>query len=255
MKLLISLSLIFSFVVSADDHETPEYKYDVQANKAEYYIGKFNSNKDIDDLAAWYGKFAKWAEGKGDTYNAMTVALLQPYFHSDMASADVMWVNTWPGPSSQFKALETWITGGGAKLLESLPVTNSRQVDTWQWAISQPASADVGNMMYATYADCSLEEGYDMRQVYDMYMDFAIYAQSEGDTLGRKMIVPSAGYELPEGVDFIRLMYSSSISERGTNAELYFSKIGDSEASANLKGFSCTNARSYFGMSMRAPSE
>ena len=189
MKLLISLSLIFSFVVSADDHETPEYKYDVQANKAEYYIGTFNSNKDIDDLAAWYGKFAKWAEGKGDTYNAMTVALLQPYFHSDMASADVMWVNTWPGPSSQFKALETWITGGGAKLLESLPVTNSRQVDTWQWAISQPASADVGNMMYATYADCSLEDGYDMRQVYDMYMDFAIYAQSEGDTLEYHLLI------------------------------------------------------------------
>ena len=81
MKLLISLSLIFSFVVSADDHETPEYKYDVQANKAEYYIGSFNSNKDIDDLAAWYGKFAKSAEGKGDTYNAMNAALLQPYFH------------------------------------------------------------------------------------------------------------------------------------------------------------------------------
>jgi hypothetical protein len=162
-----------------------------------------------------------------------------------------MWVNTWPGPSSQFKALETWITGGGAKLLESIPVTNSRQVDTWQWAISQPTSVDAGNMMYATYADCSLEDGYDMRQVYDMYMDFAIYAQSEGDTLGRKMIVPSAGYELPEGVDFIRLMYSSSISERGTNADLYYSKIGDSEASANLKGFSCSNARSYFGMSIQ----
>ena len=28
MKLLLSISLIFSFVVSADDHETPEYKYE-----------------------------------------------------------------------------------------------------------------------------------------------------------------------------------------------------------------------------------
>jgi len=87
-----------------------------------------------------------------------------------------------------------------------------------------------------------------------MYKDFAIYAQSQGDTLGRKMIFPDAGYQLPDGVDFIRLMYSSSISERGTNAELYYSKIGDSEAAANLKGFSCTNARSYFGLSMRSPS-
>tara|TARA_B100000214_G_scaffold154272_1_gene110550 strand:- start:531 stop:1295 length:765 start_codon:yes stop_codon:yes gene_type:complete len=254
MKFLLSLSLIFSFMVIADDHETPEYKYEVEANKAEYYIGNFNSNKDIDDLVAWYGKFAKWAEGKGDTYNEMTVALLQPYFHSDMSSADVMWVNTWPSPSSQFNAMQTWITEGGPKLLESLPVTNSRQVDTWQWTISQPSSMAAGNMMYATYADCSIEEGYDARQVYDMYKDFAIYAQSQGDTLGRKMIVPDAGYQLPDGVDFIRLMYSSSISERGTNAELYYSKIGDSEAAANLKGFSCTNARSYFGLSMRSPS-
>ena len=254
MKFLLSLSLIFSFMVIADDHETPEYKYEVEANKAEYYIGNFNSNKDIDDLVAWYGKFAKWAEGKGDTYDEMTVALLQPYFHSDMSSADVMWVNTWPSPSSQFNAMQTWITEGGPKLLESLPVTNSRQVDTWQWTISQPSSMAAGNMMYATYADCSIEEGYDARQVYDMYKDFAIYAQSQGDTLGRKMIVPDAGYQLPDGVDFIRLMYSSSISERGTNAELYYSKIGDSEAAENLKGFSCTNARSYFGLSMRSPS-
>ena len=111
-----------------------------------------------------------------------------------------------------------------------------------------------GNMMYATYADCSLEEGYDMRQVYDLYKDIAIYAQSEGDTVGRKMIVPDSGVQLPEGVDFVRLMYSSSISERGTNADLFFSKIIDSEASTNLKGFSCRNARSYFGSAMRTSS-
>jgi hypothetical protein len=108
--------------------------------------------------------------------------------------------------------------------------------------------------MYATYADCSLEEGYDMRQVYDLYKDFAIFAQSQGDTVGRKMIVPDAGTVLPEGVDFVRLMYSSSISERGTNADLFYSKIADSEAAQNLKGFTCTNARSYFGSAMRASS-
>ena len=90
-----------------------------------------------------------------------------------------------------------------------------------------------------------------MRQVYDMYKDFAEYAQSQGDTIGRKMIVPSAGYMMPEGVDFIRLMYTSSISEMGVNADLYWSKIAESEASQNLKGFSCTNARTYFGPSMR----
>ena len=252
MKLLLSISLLFSFVVLADDHETPEYKYEPEVNKAEYYIGTFNSNKDINDLVEWYEKFAKWTSSTGDTYNSMTVGLLQPYFHTDMSTHDVMWVNTWPTPSAQFKGLESWVTGGGPKLLESLPVTNSRQVDTWQWVISEPSSLDAGNMMWATYADCSLEEGYDNRQVYDMYKDFAIYAQSQGDTVGRKMIVPDSGYSLPDGVDFIRLMYTSSISERGKNAELFYSKIAESEAAANLKGFSCTNARAYFGMSLKA---
>ena len=37
MKLIISLSLIFSFVVSADGHETTEYKYEPDMNQAEYY--------------------------------------------------------------------------------------------------------------------------------------------------------------------------------------------------------------------------
>ena len=77
----------------------------------------------------------------------MTVAILQPYFHSELDEVEVLWVNTWPTPSEQFNGLETWITGGGAKLLESLPVTNSRQVDTWQWVVSEPASTDAGNMM------------------------------------------------------------------------------------------------------------
>ena len=33
----------------------------------------------------------------------------------------------------------------------------------------------------------------------------------------------------------------------------FYSKIGDSEAAANLKGFSCSNASSYFGTAMRTP--
>jgi hypothetical protein len=61
--------------------------------------------------------------------------------------------------------------------------------------------------MYATYADCSLEEGYDMRQVYDMYKDFAVFAKAQGDTLGRKLLVVESGGQLLEGVNFVRLMY------------------------------------------------
>ena len=250
MKILYSLLI----TMSAFAYSQEEYKYEPEVNKAEYYLGTFNKGKDVEDLSAWYGKFAKWAEQKDGVYDSMTVAILQPYFHSNLAGIDVMWVNTWPTPSEQFKGLETWITGGGADLLKSLPVTNSQQIDTWQWTISQPASMEAGNMMYATYADCSLEEGYDLRQVYDLYKDFAIYAQSQGDTVGRKIIVPDSGVQLADGVDFVRLMYSSSISERGSNADLFYSKIMGSEASQNLKGFSCSNARSYFGAAMRTPS-
>ena len=252
MKYLFTLALTISFVVFAQEDE-PSYKYQPEGNKAEYYIGTFNKGKNIGDLASWYGKFAKWAEGQGDVYDNMTVAILQPQFHSNLGSVDAMWVNTFPTPGEQFTGMETWVTGGGAELLKSLPVTNSQQVDTWQWTISQPASMAVGNVMYATYSDCSLEEGYTNRKVYDLYKDFAIYAQSVGDTTGRKMIFPTAGAELPDGVDFVRLMYSSSISESGANADLFWDKIADSEASKNLKGFSCSNSRSYIGTAMRTP--
>jgi len=251
MKFLFTLALTMSFIAFAQEEES--YKYQPETNKAEYYIGTYNKGKDFDDLAEWYGKFAKWAEGQGDIYKNMTVAILQPQFHSNMGALDVMWVNTFPTLSEQFTGLETWVTGGGAKLLDSLPVTNSQQVDTWQWTLSQPASMVAGNVMYATYSDCSLEEGYTMRKVHDLYKDFAIYAQSVGDTTGRKMIVPTAGAQLPDGVDFVRLMYSSSISESGANAELFWEKIAESEANSNLKGFSCNNGRSYIGTAMRTP--
>ena len=86
MRYLLSLALTMSFFVIAQEDET-SYKYEPPVNKAEYYIGKFNKGKDVNDLAEWYGKFAKWAEGKDGVYDKMTVAILQPYFHSDMGSA------------------------------------------------------------------------------------------------------------------------------------------------------------------------
>ena len=49
--------------------------------KAEYYIGTFNKGKDVEDLSAWYGKFAKWAEEKDGVYDSMTVAFAA-LFHS-----------------------------------------------------------------------------------------------------------------------------------------------------------------------------
>ncbi|MDA8816173.1 hypothetical protein N9N68_03040 [Gammaproteobacteria bacterium] len=48
MKMLLTLSLVFSFGLFADGHdeETPKY----EANKAEYYVNVFKDGKDMDDL-------------------------------------------------------------------------------------------------------------------------------------------------------------------------------------------------------------
>ena len=248
MKLLISLSVIFTFVVSADDHETPEYKYEPEMNQAEYYIGHFNKGKDLEDLQNWYEKFAEWADKQGSTYDNMTVALLTPYFHNDLTSIDVIWANNWPDQVEQYAGLEAWVSGG-QKLLESLPVTNHTVTSTTQMVVSTPDSIEPGAMMMAVYSDCNLDEGVTLRTAYDSYKDFAIYAKSVGDTVGRKLIVPNAGYN--GDADFVRLLYTSSISAMGVNGKLYWDEIAESEAGNNLTGFSCSNPREYVGMSMR----
>ena len=159
MKLLLGLGLMLSFVISADDHETPEYKYEPEANKAEYFIGTYNQGKDLGDLIAWYGKFAKWAEGQDGAFDKMSTALLTPVFHSNLSSVEVMWSNNWPTPTDQFNGMQKWFLDGGPKLVESLPTSWSEAIDAWQWVVSEPASLEAGQMMYATYADCALEDG------------------------------------------------------------------------------------------------
>ena len=233
--------------------DAEEYKYDPNetSNIAEYYIGSYNKGKDLDDLVDWYDDFADFAAENGSVYDNMTVSILTPYFHNDLTTHDYMWVATFPSASEQFLGLETWVTGGGADLMKKLPVTNTQVVNTNQWNISSPSEMSPGDTAYANYSVCELEEGYNMRQVYDLYVDMAKYAQSIGDTVGRKMIVPLAGHTLPDGKDFVRLMYTSSISAMGVNAELFWDKIYDSEAAQNLKGFSCSNANAYVGTRMR----
>ena len=245
MKYILSFMLVFSINLFAEDSE---YKHEPEGNAAEYYIGHFNKGKDLDDLTKWYEKFSKWAEDKG-VYDDMSIAILTPYFHADLTSLDVMWVNNFPTQSAQYAALNVWMTQGGPELLKSLPVTNNRQISTYQWVISAPGESGEEDMMMAVYSDCKFDEGYEGRQVYDLYKDFAIYAQSQGDTVGRKMIFPQAGYD--GDADFVRLLYTSSIDSMGVNQELYWEKLEQSEAAQNLKGFSCSNPREYTGLPMR----
>tara|TARA_B100001123_G_scaffold298200_1_gene332577 strand:+ start:93 stop:836 length:744 start_codon:yes stop_codon:yes gene_type:complete len=245
MKYILSFMLVFSINLFAEDNE---YKHEPEGNAAEYYVGHFNKGKDLDDLTKWYEKFSNWAEDKG-VYDDMSIAILTPYFHADLTSLDVMWVNNFPTQSAQYAALNVWMTQGGPELLKSLPVTNNRQISTYQWVISAPGESGEGDMMMAVYSDCKFDEGYEGRQVYDLYKDFAIYAQSQGDTVGRKMIFPQAGYD--GDADFVRLLYTSSIDSMGVNQELYWEKLEQSEAAQNLKGFSCSNPREYTGLPMR----
>ena len=94
MRIFLTLSLVFTMGLIADHHEEAKYKYEPEANKAEYYIGTFNKGKDMEDLVEWHDETVDWMSDKGDTYKNMTTAILQPYFHSDMSAQDVVWVNT-----------------------------------------------------------------------------------------------------------------------------------------------------------------
>ena len=160
-----------------------------------------------------------------------------------------MWVNTWPGPVEQYAGLDMWMKEG-QELLEDLPSTNSAVIDTWQWVLSEPREMKAGNMMAAVYSECYLDEGVNMRMVYDLYKDFAIYAQENGDTVGRKLIVPSS--KTTSDADFHRLLYTSSVAEMGTNAALFWDKLSDSDAAKAMQGWECKNAVEYMGMAMRA---
>ena len=59
MRKLLILILAFSTFLVAED-----YKYEPVANKAEYFMGKFNKNKDMDDLLKWGDKFVDWMESR-----------------------------------------------------------------------------------------------------------------------------------------------------------------------------------------------
>ena len=50
MRIFLTLSLVFTMGLIADHHEEAKYKYEPEANKAEYYIGTFKKGKDMEDL-------------------------------------------------------------------------------------------------------------------------------------------------------------------------------------------------------------
>ena len=80
MKFLLSMSLIVSVFVYADDHNDEKPMY--EANVAEYYFSTFKDGKDMDDMMRWAEKWEKWAT-TGDAADANAdyrASMLIPYY-------------------------------------------------------------------------------------------------------------------------------------------------------------------------------
>ena len=78
MKKLFTLTLLFAFVLYADDHvESTGY----EPNVAEYYVSSFKDGKDMDDMMRWAAKWTKWAE-ESEALKDYRSAMLVPYYHS-----------------------------------------------------------------------------------------------------------------------------------------------------------------------------
>ena len=113
MRILLSLSLIVSFTVLADDHDSPEY----QPNVAEYYVSVFKDGKDMDDMMNWAKKWNKWASSS-DEFKDYTAALLVPYYHSGEDPHDFVWVGISPNPEAHFRGNDHWFNNGQKLLTE-----------------------------------------------------------------------------------------------------------------------------------------
>tara|TARA_Y100001970_G_scaffold262055_1_gene345799 strand:- start:4913 stop:5653 length:741 start_codon:yes stop_codon:yes gene_type:complete len=237
MKILFILIFSFSTILISQ-----EYEFEPIPNKAEYYSGKYNSGKDLQDLLKWADKFVDWTEGRS-SWDVMETVVFTPYYIEDLQKVDFVWLNLWPNASLQYKAIEDWIRSGG-KIFSSIPVTNHRVVDVWQWPISVPEGerSDIG---FVRFTDCSLKEGITMREAFDVYMRFAIKAKSTGDNMGRKMIMAPVGSGNID-FDYVYSLYANSPSEYGRNVDNFGENLqGTPEVEALNEISECSNGRIY----------
>lgn len=245
MKLLLTLSLVFSFGIVADGHEEDKPMY--EPNKGEYYMNVFKDGKDMDDLMKWSKEFAEWSS-KGEAAEAFKnyrAAILVPYYGNNLDTFDVIWVGTSPNPSEHYAGNDYWIKNGG-KLQAKLPVTFPQVIDTWQRTVSETPD---GNAEYVTYSDCTYGEGVTGEQMYDAYFAYAQAAKKLGDVAGRKMIWPTMGVdqEWSQNYDFVQAVYTSSIKAYGENWTNFWSsaeEMPEAVAMSDLGG-SCSNERSF----------
>lgn len=244
--IMASAILIASFSISAET-----YQYEPVDNKAEYYSGKFNDGKGMQDLVKWGNKWAKWTEGRED-WDSMQTVIFTPYYHNDITAQDYVWLNISPSSTVQYKAIDSWVRDGG-KLLSSLPVTNQRVVEAWQWPISIP-EGDNTETGYVRFTDCTLKEGVTTRKAFDVYKNFAMKARSTGDDMGRKMIFPASGIGNVD-FDYVYSLYGTSPTQYGKDIDNFDANLeGTDEVKALNEISECTNARSYTTLEIKSPS-
>ena len=244
MKNLLTLLIVFSSFIAAE-----EYKYEPVANKAEYYSGQFNKGKDMDDLLSWGEKFVEWMEDKS-AWDPMETVVFSPYFSDDMQRADYVWLNLWPSAGEQYAAIDQWLKEGGS-MLRTLPVTNQRVVDVWQWPISSP-DGEIGDFGFVRFTECTLKEGITMRKAFDTYKDLAKKAKSTGDNMGRKMIMAPTGageYDY----DYVYSLYANTPADFGKNVDNFGENLrGTPEVEALGDIAVCDNGRSYSTVRIKA---
>ena len=249
MNKLLFLVTFTAFSLSSGMLIAQEYKYQPEPNKAEYYFAKYKEGKDLSDFIGWVKGVEANILNKNSEYKNFEIALMQPYFHNDLTSHDVMFLGLWPNSTEQYKGLEYWAKNGAAAMA-LLPVVNVQVVDTWQWAISVPkGDMEVGAVRFSS---CKMKEGVTGRDMFDAYKDFAKAAQAKGDNLGRKMIFPASG---AEGVDFdfVYALYSATVSELGAAADNYWENINGSDEDKKLSELldGCFDYNTYIANKLR----
>ena len=240
MKLLLSISLLFSFSIFADNHDSD----DSQWNVAEYYVSAFKDGKDMDDMMKWAEKWNAWAN-ETDDLKDYTAALLVPYYHSGEQPHDFVWVGLSPNPEAHFKGNDHWFNNGGKLLAElnKILVTGLQTTYTWQRNVTQTPS---GQASYAVYSDCTLGEDVTADAFYEAYVAYAEAAKKLGDIAGRKMIFPASGGT--EGdYDFVYSLYARNVAELGAAADNYWENINGSDADLALSEVieGCSNYSTY----------
>ncbi len=235
MKYLTIFVLSVSAFLSAAD-----YKYQPEPNKAEYYIGKFNSGKDMDALVSWGEMFVDWS-AENNWRQSTTTVIMSTYFDDSISESDYVWLNIIPNAKEQYTSLETWLEVG-TDMLSTLPVTNERVIDTIQWPISSPANTDSDNGI-VRFSDCTMNEGVTARDMFDAYKEFDAKAKSMGDNLGRKMILPFAGAGTVD-YDFVYSLYGSSMEDFGFAADNYGENLALTDEAMKMNSMvECGNSR------------